>query len=88
MTISYVIMQYNRRVNTWNEIIYIPEGVEQYVLNGVKFAVVLTSTIKCCDDMLIVEDGATSTLTKSFENCTQIRPKVVAIQTAGGATSI
>ncbi len=53
-----------------------------------KFACVSTSTIKCGDDAFIVDGGATSTLTKSFENCTQIRPKVAAIQTAGGATSI
>ncbi len=37
--------------------------------------------------MLIVNGGTSSALTKSFENCTQIRPKAVAIQTAGGATS-
>jgi hypothetical protein len=48
------------------------------------------STIKFDDDMLIVDGGTTSTLTKSFENCTQImiRPKVVAIQTVGGSTCI
>jgi hypothetical protein len=88
MTTSDVIMPSNRRVNTWDEIIYVPEGVEQYVLNDVQFAGVSTSTIKCGDDALIVDGDATSTLTKSFENCTQIRPKVAAIQTAGGATSI
>ncbi len=88
MTTSDVIMPSNRRVNTWDEKIYIPEGVEQYVLNDVKFAGVSTSTIKCGDDALIIDGGAISTLTKSFENCTLIRPKVVAIQTAGGATSI
>ncbi len=38
MTTSDVIMPSNRRVNTGNEMIYIPEGVEQYVLNVVKFA--------------------------------------------------
>ncbi len=86
MTTSDVIMPSNRRVNTWDEIIYIRERVEQYVRNDVKFAGVSTSTIKCGDDALIVDGGATSTL--PFENCTQIRPKVAAIQTAGGATSI
>jgi hypothetical protein len=45
MTTSDVIMSSNRRVNTWDEIIYIQEGVEQYVLNNVKFAGVLMSTI-------------------------------------------
>ncbi len=66
MTTSDVIMPSNRRVKTWDEIIYIPEGVEQYVLNDVKLAGVSTSTIKCCDDALIVDGGATSTLTKSL----------------------
>jgi hypothetical protein len=35
---SDVIMLSNRRVNKWGEIIYFPEGVQQYVLNNVKFA--------------------------------------------------
>jgi hypothetical protein len=64
--------------------ITVPKGV---VLNDVQFAGVSTSTIKCGDDALIVDGGATSTLTNSFENCTQIRPNV-AIQTAGGTSSI
>ncbi len=68
ITTSDVIMPSNRRVNTCNEIIYVPEGVEEYGLNDMKFkfAEVSTLTIKCCDDMLIVNGGATSTLTKSF----------------------
>ncbi len=89
MTTSDVIMLSNRRVKIRDEIINIPEGVEPYVLiNDEKFAGVSTSTIKCGDEALIVDGGATSTLTSSLENCTQIRPKVVAIQTAGGVTSI
>jgi hypothetical protein len=46
MTTSDVIMPSNRRVNTRDEIIYIPEGVEQYILNDVKIARVSMSTIK------------------------------------------
>ncbi len=42
MSTSDVIIPSNQRENTWNEIIYIPEGVEQYVLNDVKFAGVST----------------------------------------------
>ncbi len=49
---------------------------------------VSTTTIKCGDNALIVDGGTTSTMINSFDNCTQIQPKVVAIQTAGGATSI
>ena len=76
-------MPSNRRSYGLNEIIYIPEGVEQWVINGVEFAGVSTSAIKTGDDALIVDGSATSTLTKSFDNCTQIRPKVVVIHTAG-----
>jgi hypothetical protein len=54
----------------------------------VKFAGASTSTIKCGGDKFLFDGGATSTLTKSVENSTHIRPKVAEIQTAGGATSI
>ncbi len=64
MTTSDVIMPSNRRVDIRDEITNIPEGVEQYVLNDVKFAEVSTSTIKCGDEALIVDGGTTSTLTK------------------------
>ena len=36
--------------------------------------------------MMEVIGGATCTLTKTLENCTQCKPKVVDIQTAQGAT--
>ncbi len=64
MTTSDVTIPSNRRVNTWNKIIYIPKGVKQYVINSVKFAGVSTSTIKCSNNMLLVNGGATSTLIK------------------------
>ncbi len=35
---------------------------------------------------LIVDIGATSTLTSSFENCTDLQEKVIVIQTAHGET--
>ena len=38
--------------------IYIPTGVEQWVINGVEFAGVSTSAIKTGDDALIVDGGA------------------------------
>ncbi len=78
-------MPSNRKVYDRDEIIYIPAGVEQWVINGVEFAGVSTSTSKAGDDALIVDGGATSTLTKSFDNCTQIRSKVVVIHARRGA---
>ncbi len=83
-----IIMPSNQRVKTCDEIIYIPAGVEQYIINSLEFAGVSRSTIKCPNDAHMVNCGATFTLTKLFDNCTQIRPKVVVIQTAGSATSI
>ncbi len=53
-----------------------------------EFASVSTSIIKAGEDALIVEGSTTSTVTKLFDNFTQIRPNVVAIHTAGGASSI
>jgi hypothetical protein len=38
------------------------------------------------EDALICDGGATCTLTKTLENCTQCKPMVVEIQTAQGAT--
>ena len=59
--ISELRMPSNRRSYGINEMIYIPEGVEQWVINGVEFAGVSTSAIKTGDDALIVDSGATST---------------------------
>jgi hypothetical protein len=40
------------------------------------------------EDALIYDGGATSTLTKSLENCTLVKQKVVEIQTAHGGTQM
>ncbi len=91
MPILDVIMPITKEsnsVNTWDEMIYIPAEVEQYVFNGVEFAGVSTTTIEFSYDALMDDGGATCTVTKSFGNCAQIRPNVVAIQTAYGTTSI
>ena len=87
MTISDMIMPSTRKDIETNEIIYIPERSAQYIFEGKQFAFAAISSVHG-DDALVVDGGATSTLTKSFDNCTQIRPKVVAIQTASGSTAI
>ena len=65
----------------------IQERSAQYILEGKQIAFAAITSVHC-DNALVVDGGATSTLTISFDNCTQIRPKVVAIQTASGATAI
>ena len=87
MTISDMIMPSTRKDIETNEIIYIPERSAQYIFEGKQFAFAAISSVHG-DDALVVDGGATSTLTKSFDNCTQIRPKVVAIQTAIGSSAI
>ena len=49
-------------------------------------AFVSTRSVVDMEDVLICDGGATCTLTKTLENCTQCKPKVVDIQTAQGAT--
>ena len=49
-------------------------------------AFVSTRSIDDMEDSLICDRGATCTLTKSLENCTQCKQKVVETQTAHGAT--
>ena len=49
-------------------------------------AFVSTRSIDEMEDALICDGGATCTLTKSLENCTLCKPKVVDIQAAHGAT--
>ncbi len=88
MTILDSIMPSTRKhLYEDNETIYIPERTAQYVFEGKQFAFAATTSVHG-DDELVVDGGATSTLTESFDNCTQIRPKVVAIQTASGSTAI
>ncbi len=88
MTILDLIMPSTRKyLYEDNETIYIPERTAQYIFEGKQFAFAATTSIHG-DDALVVDGGATSTLTKLFDNCTQIQPKVVDIQTASGSTAI
>ncbi len=87
MNISDMIMPSTRKDIENDEIIYILERSAQYIFEGKQFAFAAISSVHG-DDALVVDGGATSTLTKSFDNCTQITPKVVAIQTASGTTAI
>jgi hypothetical protein len=83
-TILEMIILCNRNDIEFNRIIYIPERTARYVIDC---SFVVMSTVKCKDDTLIYDGGANSTLTRLFEDCTQIQPKVVTIQTASGSMS-
>ncbi len=87
MNISDMIVPSTRKDIEDDEKINIPERSAQYIFEGKQFAFAAITSVHG-DNALVVDGGATSTLTKSFDNCTQIRPKVVAIQTASGSTSI
>ena len=87
LTVSDMIMPSTRRNIEDDEIILIPERSAQHIFEGKQFAFAAITSVHG-DDALVVDGGATSTLTKLFDNCTQIRPKVVAIQTASDATAI
>ena len=90
MILSDMIMPSTRRNIEEDEIILIPERTAQYMFEGKQFAFAAITSVHGDNALVVVlvDGGATSTLTKSFDNCTQIRPKVVAIQTASGAMAI
>ena len=86
--------------NTWQSININSRTLLPYLVDTVIFPVetcnfimghahstfVSTRPIDDMEDTLICDGGATCTLTKSLENCTLCKPKVVEIQTAHGAT--
>ncbi len=97
MTFSDMIMPSPRKDIDDDEIIYIPERTVLYVFEGKKFVFAATTSVHG-DDALVVDGGrinslvvdrdAISTITKSFDSCTQIQPTVNAIQTASDTTAI
>ncbi len=66
--------------------IIIPTETANYIMGHAHSAFVSTRTISEMEDALICDGGATCTLTRTLENCTQCKLKVVEIQTAQGAT--
>ena len=63
MTISDMIMPSTRKDIETNEIIYIPERSAQYIFEGQQFAFAAITSVHG-GDALVVDGGATSTLTK------------------------
>ena len=76
----------NRKGGDTAKVIIIPTETANYIMGHAHSAFVSTRTMSDMEDALICDGGATCTLTKTLENCTQCKPKVVEIQTAQGAT--
>ena len=61
--------------------IIITTETANYIMGHAHSAFVSTRSVSDMEDTLICDGGATCTLTKTLENCTQCKPKVVDIQT-------
>ena len=68
------------------KVIIIPVETSYFIMGHAQSAFVSTRSINDIEDALICNGGATCTLTKSLENCTLCKPKVVEVQMEHGAT--
>ena len=68
------------------KVIIIPTETANYIMSHAHSAFVSTRSVSDMEDALICDGGATCILTKTLENCTQSKSKVVDIQTVQGAT--
>ncbi len=84
--VSESCQQPNRKGGDTSKVIIIPTETANYIMGYAHSAFVSTRTMLDMEDTLRCDGGATCTLTKTLENCTQCKPKVVEIQTAQGAT--
>jgi uncharacterized protein YjlB len=69
---SEMILSSNQNEAECHEVMFIPETTATYVIGGAECASVTTWPVLCGDNALICYGGATSTLTRSFDNCMQI----------------
>ena len=79
-----IVQPTKRKGGDTDKVIIIP--VETSNFTPCTSAFVSTRSIDDVEDTLICDGEATCTLTKSLENCTLCKQKVVEIQTAHGAT--
>ncbi len=66
--------------------IFILDSTMNVIMDRAQSAFVSTRSLAELKEALICDGGATSTPTKSLENCTLVKQKVVDIQTAHAAT--
>ena len=81
-----IVQPTKRKGGDTDKVIFIPVETSNFIMGHAQSAFVSTRSIDDMEDALICGGGATCTLTKSLENCTLCKPKVVEIQTAHGAT--
>ena len=85
--IPYELKSSKRKGGDTDEEIVISESTMNIIMDRSESAFVCTR-ILAEEDALICDGGATSTLTKSLENCTLVKQKVVEIQTAHCGTQM
>ena len=68
------------------KVIIIPTETAKYIMGHAHSTFVSTRSVSDMEDALICDGGATCTLTRTLENCTHCKSKVVDIQTAQGAS--
>ncbi len=76
----------NRKGGDTAKVIIIPSETANYIMGRAHGAFVSTRSVADMEDALICHGGATCTSTKTLENCTQCKLKVVDIQAVQGAT--
>ncbi len=84
--IPYVVQPTDRKGGDNSKVIIIPAETAFHITGKIRGAYVTTRSDEELEDCLICDGGATCTLTKSLENCSLCKPKVVVIQTAYGTT--
>jgi hypothetical protein len=86
--ISYESKSPKQKGGDTDEEISILEWTMNIIMARSESGFVSTRILADMEDALICDGGATSTLTKSLENCTLVKQKVVEIQTAHGGTQM
>ena len=81
-----IVQPTKRKGGDTDKVIIIPVEPCNFIMGHAHSAFVSTRSIDDMEDSLICDGGATYTLTKNLENCTQYKQKVVEIQTAHCAT--
>jgi hypothetical protein len=84
--ITDVVQLTARKGGDNSKVIIIPAETASYITSKICCAYITTRSDEELEDCLICDGGATCTLTKSLENCSLCKPKVVVIQTAHGTT--
>ncbi len=84
--IQYKLPSSKRKGGDTYEEIFILESTINVIMDRAQSAFVSTRSLAELEGALICDGGATSTLTRSLENCTLVEQKVGDIQTAHSAT--